>query len=52
MSPTRQEAIHQWGMEIRVYTIQTCDKEAKTKTTACITKIENDITLLNIYTTH
>jgi hypothetical protein len=36
-SPTRQEAIHQWGMEIRVNTIQTGKKEKKKKTTACIT---------------
>jgi len=37
MSPIRQEAIHQRGIGIRVKDIQTCDKEAKTKTTACIT---------------
>jgi len=35
MSLTRQEAIHQWGMEIRANTIETCDKEVKTKTTTC-----------------
>jgi predicted metal-dependent enzyme (double-stranded beta helix superfamily) len=38
-SPTRQKAIHQWGMEIGVNTIQTYNKKAKTKTTACITNV-------------
>jgi hypothetical protein len=46
-SPTRQEVIHQWVMEMRLNTIHTCEKEAKTKTTACIT---NDKKLYNLVT--
>jgi len=48
MSPTRQEAIHQWGMEIRVNTIQTVTRKPKQKQLLVSLMTENDIKYYNL----